>query len=607
MINAKWKCFGFRLSIGVLMAGAVHAADGTDAESSYSAGQTTNFSVGGFVRMEAAAKTTKEENPFNQRGNVFNGVPVTRTGAFGTDTATRDTPRANNSMNLWAARAEIDMQGKFSPNLTGFAKFRAFFDPGSYDNFGSPNFFQVDLNGGKRGSPLEVANKHSMVDLPALYLDYSNGPLWLRVGNQQIAWGESIFFRVLDVPNGLDYRRHQALDWASEEFADKRVPSPAVRGSYRITEGLELEGFAQKFNPSVNPNPNTPYNFIASQFTVHERFGDVNNTWNVGGRLRGQLGDLGLQAIAVSRRNPDGVYRWTQSGVNRDFSGLPGSGALMAQTAFEISPSGVWSAREWFTYAGMARLNGLTGLNASISEFPAAGLLGAVPVPTKAAADAELDTFFQLAGGAAAGISGRGGLIGHIERVFPREEIIGFGANYLMTSEPGSILDQLITRFEATYTPKRTYTNTSLSRQFIEHSEWITSFVMEKHQRFSPDFPSTYMVFQWMHRTQSDMFGRHLSGMGANADRLPEGQNGWDAIAFALQQPFPNLTWRADLAVLYDLKGGLLIQPAVRWKPNKRFTMEAFYNHVDGQHKNDNIISTVGYARELTVRAGFQF
>ena len=46
-----------------------------------------------------------------------------------------------------------------------------------------------------------------MVDLPAFYLDYNKGPLWVRVGNQQIAWGEALFFRVFDVVQGLDLRR----------------------------------------------------------------------------------------------------------------------------------------------------------------------------------------------------------------------------------------------------------------------------------------------------------------------------------------------------------------------------------------------------------------
>ena len=61
------------------------------------------------------------------------------------------------------------------------------------------------------GSALENNGQDYMLDIPALYLDYNKGPLWLRVGNQQIAWGEALFFRVFDVVQGLDLRRHSFL------------------------------------------------------------------------------------------------------------------------------------------------------------------------------------------------------------------------------------------------------------------------------------------------------------------------------------------------------------------------------------------------------------
>ena len=44
----------------------------------------------------------------------------------------------------------------------------------------------------------------------------------------------------------------------------------------------------------------------------------------------------------------------------------------------------------------------------------------------------------------------------------------------------------------------------------------------------------------------------------------------YDAVVFAMQQPFAQLIWRADLAVLYDTQGGILVQPAVRWKRLQR-------------------------------------
>ncbi len=181
----------------------------------------------------------------------------------------------------------------------------------------------------------------------------------------------------------------------------------------------------------------------------------------------------------------------------------------------------------------------------------------------------------------------------------------------MVSASPGSLLDQLIINVETLYTPDRAFTNPSLSRDYLRQDEWTTALVMEKYQRFAESLPATYLVAQWLHKTRSDLFGRSLEGMGGDADRTPTGYSGgFDAVVLALQQPFANLIWRADLALLYDTKGGLLAQPALRWKPNTEFTVEAFYNYVNGSlhgNPNNNALSTFSYADELTLRLGYQF
>lgn len=580
--------------------------------------QAADISVSGFIRQETAFKISGQENPMNQQGNIYNGVLTDRdasafAGLLGVPPEFLQIPVAravdsqNNFFNLNATRVEIDVQAKFSENLTGFAKFRGFFDWGLYKDFERPNFFETPLYGNS-GTMLEVTGRNYMIDIPALYLDYSNGPLWIRAGNQQIAWGEAIFFRVLDVPNGLDLRRHLTLDLAAEEYSDKRVPSPAIRASYNLNDDWEFEAFIQKFSPSILPNPSTPYNIIADAFTVHQRdqFDAVDDSWNYGARLRGQIGELGLQFVFMQRRNPDGVFRWTASGVNRDLPGVPGSGFVLENTAFEVDPTGINSAAEWYEYAAMVRLDAIQGFNAAIDDFqPWTGLLDALNVDTLAAifggtadfwAHQELDLFFQLSGG----------MRGHIERLYPKETILGAGMNYMFFSDPGSWLDQLVVRVEAAYTPNKNFTNITLGQEFIEKDEWTASLVLEKYHRFSENFPATFMVLQWLHRSESDMFGRHLSGMGGDLNNTPTGNKSFDAVAFAMQQPFPNLIWRFDLTILYDLQGGVLVQPALRWKPNSEWTVELFANILEGKG-NDNIITSVEYADEVTLRVGYQF
>ena len=210
-------------------------------------------------------------------------------------------------------------------------------------------------------------------------------------------------------------------------------------------------------------------------------------------------------------------------------------------------------------------------------------------------------------------LRGLGDLRGHIERRYDREDIFGFGMNYMFFSEPDSFLDQLIVRFETTFTPNKTFTDPSLlGKGYLVEDEVVTSFVMEKYHRFSVDFPSTYMVFQWLHKSESDLFGRHLDGYGMTTNEAgdftkPKGRNGYDAISFALQQPSPSLLWRADLAVLWDLEGGYLVQPGLRYKPSKSVSAELFANFVGGGDDNMDAMSTFDFVEEVAFRLTYQF
>lgn len=603
------------LCAGTLTMALAHADEPPAA--SEAADSAFAFSFSGALRCDTAASASDRENPFNQRGNLFNGVPIQRNTGFGASgTATRTGQPADNAFNLVLLRADLKAGLKLSENINLVGRLHGAFDPAAYDEFdpaavgsmatgklyGAPNYFEYDAEGASSPNPLEWGSDNYMVHLPELFLQYNRGAFDLRIGNQPIAWGQAIFFRVLDVPDGLDLRRHSALDYAPEEFQDKRVAALAVRPSFQFSEAWLTDAFVQKFQPTVYSNPNTPYNAIASQFTIHDRYADYDDKFDYGVRLKGDFGGFGVQAVAARRYNPDGVYRWTESGVDRDFAAFPGSGPLVAGTPFEVDPTGVWSADEWFTYAALSRLDGVAGLNSAIAEFPASQALGAFTVGDRQAAANELDLFFQLSGS---------GLRGHLAREYVMETDFGLGFSYVTAGEPGSWLDQLIVNVEALYVPDRAFTNPSLSREYVRKDEWTTALVFEKYQRFSRGLPATYLVFQWLHKTQSDLFGRHLTGMGGDVNNVPPGESGgYDALVFAAQQPFANLIWRGDLSVLYEPTGGLLVQPAVRWKVSGAISIEAFYNYLNGElggNPNRNALSTLDYADELALRLGYQF
>ncbi|MFT3791867.1 MAG: hypothetical protein QM741_12500 [Rudaea sp.] len=583
---------------------------------------------GGFIRSETAINT-KESNPYNQLGMRQNGVPIERVSPIATDTVTRNGGSDDARLNLQAFRAQLDATMHFNDALTGVIKLRALYDPDWYDNFdpgavnshsigyvyGEPNLYKYHTAGNARPNPLEWSGSSYMIDLPAFFLEYNQGPLDVRVGNQQIAWGQSLFFRVLDVPNGLDLRRHSIIDYAPEEYSDKRVPSLAVRASLQFDNGWLIDGFVEKFQPSILGNPNTPYNVIPSQFTIHDLYAQYDDKFNEGIRAKGTVGDLGLQFMYAHRYNPDGVYRWTQSGVNRDIPGLPGSGALMACSPFEVDPSGVWTSNEWFYSAASARLNGVQGLNAAINDFACSQKLGAVPVPNYQYASAELNQFFQLAGGLLSGQSA-GGMRGHLARDYKQEDNIGAGLTYTFSGAPGSLTDQLILNWEVMYTPNRTFTAPDINVNFLRTNEWVSNISLEKYQRFSENLPATYLVAEFMYKSKSDLFGRYIGSRDGGGYSGTEFANatgysgGFKALVLAAQQPFPNLVWRFDFAVLYDLQGGVLIQPAVRWKPSGNWSAEFFYNYINarlGGNQNKNMFGSLEFGNEVSARVTYQF
>lgn len=583
-----------------------------------------DFSVSGFIRQEMAYSISNDQNPFLRGSALVSGdVPNYLGQALGDPNAHFDKKDFDydNDWNLMSTRAEIDFEIQISNNWSGFVKLRGYYSADVFDNksvvegANEPNQFKVD-NHGQCATVFEVCDDDYMIDLPSFYLDYSKGPLWVRLGNQQIAWGESIFFRVLDVPNGLDLRRHSFLDFASEEYADERVSSPAIRVSYNLNDEWEIEAFAQMFQPTIWPQTGTPYAFVNSPFQImnDEGFDKVDDKINFGVRLRGQLGDLGLQFMAMSRHNPDPVLKWAaggQTGVMPGFETQPFR-ATNFPGARGAPNSGTYGAHDWLSVAALAGLDGVEALNVLGNDFawiggtlsaPVSaggfGLTGPEYVSSVDEAKLTLDGFFTLLGD----------LEADLVPTYSEENVFGFGVNYIFYAEPDTFMDQLVVRFEATYTPDKRWTN-NLSRDLIEEDEWVTGLAIEKYQKFSRRFPATFMVFQWMHKSQSDMLGRHLRNLGAyGVQRKATGgeeAHGWDAVAFAVQQPFPNLVWRLDLSVLYDFNGSYLVQPGVRYKPSGEWTVEVFANFLDSKD-NAGTMAPLDWGDEVTARLTYQF
>jgi hypothetical protein len=118
---------------------------------------------------------------------------------------------------------------------------------------------------------------------------------FLRVGKQQVVWGRTDLFRVLDVINPVDYSRNSIYD----EFEDIRIPMWMVQGNYRMGAGdslsernLQVVWNFDKFRPhnfGQCGTPNSPLD--ASCF-----FRSMANLWDNGGTVANILPATALGA-----------------------------------------------------------------------------------------------------------------------------------------------------------------------------------------------------------------------------------------------------------------------------------------------------------------------
>ena len=641
-----------------------------------------DVSVSGFIRQEMAYKLSGEENRFNRSGSYENGRTYAADGAFagplGYDAANlqlfKEDKSQNNNWNVFATKAELDFQFTLTDSLTGFMKIRGYYQPdvfGDWKGFDkddfpygkSPNVEGIrdtdefgKNNHGNEATYLSMSDNNYMIDIPSLYLDWVKGPLWVRIGQQQIAWGEGLFFRVADQPNGLDVRRHFFLDYGSEEYADERLGAPAIRASYNINSDWEIEVYAQMFQPTVLMGQGSSYNLIGQpNFTVDYEtgFDRVNDQINGGIRLRGQIGNLGVQFFAISQHNPNPVFDLAAGGQKLfpDFMCDPADANYLGAgndglCGFEEQPfifvnggDGTTSPHEWFHLSGQSGIDGADVINGLIEDWPwieafAAGLgvdttqdavttvegggpndfFGLIPGGFNGSDFVELFPAFARLTPRLDPVTGAplGGnytsTTGVINAHYESENIFGAGFNYIFFSEPDTWLDQLILRWEISYTPNKSFTN-ALRHQFLEDDEILTTLVLEKYHRFSNSFPATYMVFEWHWRSETDLLGRNLSGLGGNAHKRPGGgedDRGWHGWVLAFSQPSPALKWRFDTAFLYDEHNGFLLQPGVKWKPTGSFTVEAFINIIDGSG-TDSVFNPYDQSDDLTFRVGYQF
>jgi hypothetical protein len=136
-------------------------------------------------------------------------------------------------------------------------------------------------------------------DLWECYADIGKGPVFFRIGRQNLSWGETDVFRLLDMINPMD----NTYGGIFEDLDDRRIPLWMLRGSYNFgtvgpASSLTLEGFWVPGNWDVRVAPvaptGTPYAVPLAPAPLPilvETPGKVMSNSRWGGRLQAMLFD----------------------------------------------------------------------------------------------------------------------------------------------------------------------------------------------------------------------------------------------------------------------------------------------------------------------------
>ncbi len=140
----------------------------------------------------------------------------------------------------------LDISAKY--HIVGRFMYEAIYDVG-------PQAFQDVRDNDKEN----IDKFKAQYDLWECYFDFSRGPLFLRLGKQNLAWGETDTFRLLDAINPLD----NTFGGPFEDLDDRRIPLWMLRASWNFgyvgpVASTTLEGFWVPGNWDVRVAPVAP-------------------------------------------------------------------------------------------------------------------------------------------------------------------------------------------------------------------------------------------------------------------------------------------------------------------------------------------------------------
>ena len=356
---------------------------------------------------------------------------------------------------------------------------------------------------------------------------------FLKIGKQQVVWGRTDLFRVLDVINPVDYSRNNIYD----ELQDIRIPMWIVQAEYRMggsetmqDRNLSVVWNFDKFRPNNLGQGGTPNSIL----DAGNLFRSLANCWDNGctvGNFAGP-GGYGTNSLAtnfgphqIGIRNVD-LPNWS---LDNTQLGLKFEGVTQDGLSFSLNA---------LTYR--SQLPSLRGGKAANNPF------------TGTPAGTDLSSFgFTRPDGSYPGLIA-------FDLVYPRVNLIGGSMDFQIESLGAAM------RLEGAYTSGEEFANTLSSELYSKNNVWRSVIGFDR---------PTFVPFISTERTvlfSGQLFYQHI--FNHETEQRPWGMSGmpdWkdNAIATLLMKAFlmndrvsPEIIFARDFRAQANV-----IAPAVEW------------------------------------------
>ncbi len=256
------------LSLGIAaalmsLAGASQAAE-INLENGWSGSLNTTISVGTSIRAQS-----QDSGLYSAGSGVAAGKTVTGTGGSNTDSGNLNYDKGDAFSTLLKVSSDLSLS-KGDAGI--FARVKAWYDYALKDQNVNVGNHANDWTANSKlsDSGFDNLQKFSGIALLDAYVynsyEVDGKPLQVRLGNQVINWGESLFIQGINVVNPIDL---SALRKPGAEIKDAFLPVPSVSANLSLGEGRSLEAFYQfETSPSNIDSCGTYFGVVETQLTT---------------------------------------------------------------------------------------------------------------------------------------------------------------------------------------------------------------------------------------------------------------------------------------------------------------------------------------------------